>query len=103
MEGAKNAGLVTDLKVLPQKLRDPVVMRFFFRQQLATTAMFGGMFCTYQTVQCALGLQQVDRPFAVAGAAVAGVAPFLPSRTFRRNLPWALMLVAMDVYGGGMK
>ncbi|GBG28398.1 Hypothetical Protein FCC1311_046212 [Hondaea fermentalgiana] len=85
------------------KFRDPVVMRFFFRQQLGTTAMFAGMFATYQTVSCLVSEQGVERPVAVAAGAAAGVAPFLPNRLFRRSLPWALVLVGMDVYSGGIK
>mmetsp|Transcript_16845 Transcript_16845/g.27231 ORF Transcript_16845/g.27231 Transcript_16845/m.27231 type:complete len:92 (+) Transcript_16845:483-758(+) len=85
------------------KMKDPVVMRFFFRQQLGTTAMFAGMFATYQVVQCLLTEQGMERPVAIAGGTAAGVAPFLPNRLFRRSLPWALVLVGMDVYSGGIK
>ena len=36
-------------------------------------------------------------------AAGAGIAPVLPSRAMRRNLPWMLVLVGFDWWNGGVK
>mmetsp|Transcript_30548 Transcript_30548/g.48923 ORF Transcript_30548/g.48923 Transcript_30548/m.48923 type:complete len:92 (+) Transcript_30548:358-633(+) len=88
---------------MPTKLRDPNIMKFFFRSQLTTTAMFGGMFSVYQAVRCTIQeTTDMEYPVAVGAAAITGVGPFLPSRHFRRSLPWALVLVGMDVYSGGL-
>jgi hypothetical protein len=106
VEAAKVSTLSKDWKSLGTKLRDPVVMRFFFRHHLTTTALFGAMFGTYQVMRCTLekvGPADMDE-YAMAGtAAVGSMLPFLPSRIMRRNMPFALMLVGMDVYNGGLR
>mmetsp|Transcript_30547 Transcript_30547/g.48917 ORF Transcript_30547/g.48917 Transcript_30547/m.48917 type:complete len:162 (+) Transcript_30547:93-578(+) len=103
VDAGKVSGLTTDFATMPTKLRDPNIMKFFFRSQLTTTAMFGGMFSVYQAVRCTIQeTTDMEYPVAVGAAAITGVGPFLPSRHFRRSLPWALVLVGMDVYSGGL-
>lgn len=104
VEAARASTLSSDWKTIPTKLRDPTVMRFFFRHHMTTTALFGGMFGTYQIMRCALEKNTDLDEYTNAGvAAVGSMLPFLPSRIMRRNMPFALMLVGMDVYNGGLK
>jgi len=102
VEAAKSAGISSDFTKIGVKVRDPVLMRFFFRQQMSTTAMFGGMFAVYQTVQCACRRNEMDLVTSTAVAGPVALVPFISSRLFRRNLPWALVLIGLDIYGGGM-
>jgi len=46
--------------------------------------------------------KNLDVPVVAGVAAAAGIVPFLPNRMFRRNLPWACVLIGMDIYGGGI-
>ncbi len=81
------------------KLHDKTTMQFFFRNQMLTTTQFGGFFCLYSTCKCLFNTHMdMDIVASTAAAAVLGVAPFVTSRVFRRNLIWATALVGMDAY-----
>mmetsp|Transcript_3256 Transcript_3256/g.5454 ORF Transcript_3256/g.5454 Transcript_3256/m.5454 type:complete len:138 (+) Transcript_3256:102-515(+) len=103
-DAGKSAGLTTDFSKVGSKLRDPTLMRFFFKNQMQTTLMFGGFYTLYQTSRCLIeNHTEIDKYAGMAGATVVSLAPVLPSRLFRRNLPWALCLVGMDAYSGGLQ
>lgn len=87
------------------RLGDPKVMRVFFAHQMRVTAGFGVMFAGYQVSRW--GLEQsfpnMEEEVQTILSAGAGIAPVLPSRAMRRNLPWMLVLVGFDWWNGGVK
>lgn len=98
-EAGKVSGLTSDLAKMGTKLKDPTIMRYFFRTQMATTAQFAAFFTVYSTTKCLLSNKSDLDKYAIYGAAAAaGIGPFIPSRLFRRNLPWAGALICMDIY-----
>mmetsp|Transcript_18488 Transcript_18488/g.21353 ORF Transcript_18488/g.21353 Transcript_18488/m.21353 type:complete len:141 (+) Transcript_18488:51-473(+) len=106
MDAGRVSGLTSDYTKVLEKIKSPVVTRVFFRQNMLTTVLFGGMFTTYQVTKCALdnyGPQDWDNIPQSAVACVVGLAPVIGFRNMRRNLPYALVLVGMDVYQGGLK
>ncbi|CCI49024.1 unnamed protein product [Albugo candida] len=65
-----------------------------------TGASFSSFFLTYQGVKAALEFKQETRIDAIniSVATAAATIPFLKVSYFRKNIPYALMLVALDYF-----
>ena len=102
---AKDGANALNLHNIMKKLVDPKLMQAFFKHQLKVTGCFGVFFGSYQCARWALDKHYpiLDDEQQTFIACAAALAPVLPTRVMRRNLPWALALVGFDWWNGSLK
>ena len=95
---------MTDLPTALRNIRNPLKVRRFAVHQGSTMFALGLCCGTYQLSRHMLYEYVEDIPDGanIAGSVLVAFGPLLPSKVFRRSLPWAGLMVAMDVYHGGL-
>ena len=106
-EGIRLAGLKYDFNDLRAKLGQPRTFTIIGSQVFKTMSLFSIFFAGYQVSRFLLAnrierTKEWEKPAHATIAAIASAAPLMPSRTFRANLPYACVLVGLDIYNGGL-
>jgi len=88
--------------------RDVVLRNAVLSQAGQTVGMMTLWSGLFQTIKCIGEEQRLDEEVRYGVAFAGSVGPFLPLKAFRRQLPWVLVLTALDIYhtprgGGGGK
>ena len=105
VDGARVAGLsAKDIAKLGQQLASRPIQRLLVRHQLLCVGWFSAFYATYQGAAYLISEKRPDlsanERLVTAGALT--LLPMSPSRVIRRNLPFALMIVGLDIYHGGL-
>eukprot|EP00924_Labyrinthula_sp_SR-Ha-C_P008402 maker-scaffold_11-snap-gene-12.8-mRNA-1 protein AED:0.00 eAED:0.00 QI:36/1/1/1/1/1/2/742/144 len=103
LDGVKMSGLSADYKQLPTRIRDPKALNIVGKQMISTSLLFGIFYSVYQVSKYQIKDRNIitDYPTSIAAASLVACVPVIGTKVFRRNLPYAAMLVALDVYNGG--
>ena len=84
---------------LPSVLaNDPIARQTTSKRTIATMGALGIWSGVYQTTRCVLDDRGVTEPENTLLSTGVSVSPFLAVRALKGELPWVLILLAMDVY-----
>jgi len=98
------AGGVQGLTALPNPaviFTNATVQSAVVKQAAAAGALIGLWSAVFQASRCFMHRPQWSAEANIASATLI-TAPLLVVPAFRRNIPWALALVSMDWYHGGL-
>ena len=94
-----NAVSTVGVNQLVKVFTQDITSRNLLMRQSGQSILFIGLWSTlYQTARCVADESNLEEPTSTLTAFATSVAPFLPLRVFRRQVPWVIGMTILDVY-----